>query len=173
MLNTSLLNQNNYAHVGSYPAHGGKDLIIPQRAELSDTMLVRWTIHQVAKDVDFTTLNSGLLISEIEVEGFGVLESQTFDIPPSKFNNKRVQLINLDLAVPQKLTFTTQNSGVLNSTLELYAYIGAEEQVYQTYHTEYMPTSNPSTIDPSVLTAALVAAAPVLAQQTADRKSVV
>jgi hypothetical protein len=168
MLNNSLLDPLNYIHVGSYPVRNGNDLILPPRAELSDTMLVRWMIHQLTKNTDFIQLGSGLLISEIEVQGFGVLESQTFDIPPSLFNTKRVQLINLDLAVPQKLTFSPQSSGVLNSTLEFYAYTGAEEQVYQTFHTEYMPSFNqPQSSDPAALTAAVVAAAPVLAQTIA------
>jgi hypothetical protein len=154
MLNNSLLDPLNYIHVGSYPVRNGNDLILPPRAELSDTMLVRWMIHQLTKTTDFIQLGSGLLISEIEVQGFGVLESQTFDIPPSLFNTKRVQLINLDLAVPQKLTFSPQTSGVLNSTLEFYAYTGAEEQVYQTFHTEYMPSNNPASVNTSDLTAA-------------------
>jgi hypothetical protein len=165
MLKNSLLNPLNYTHVGSYPVHRDKDLILPQRAELFDTMLIRWTINHLSKDINFDNLGSGLLISEIEIQGFGVIESQTFDIPPSNFQTKRVQLINLDLEVPQKLTFRSQSSGVLNSVLEFYAYTGEDEQVYQTFHTDYMPTNNPSSINPADLTAAVVAAVPAMAQQ--------
>jgi hypothetical protein len=165
MLNNSLLNPLNYTHVGSYPVHRDKDLILPQRAELFDTMLIRWTINHLSKDINFDNLGSGLLISEIEIQGFGVIESQTFDIPPSNFQIKRVQLINLDLEVPQKLTFKSQASGVLNSVLEFYAYTGQDEPVYQTFHTDYMPSNNPASVDPAALTAAFVAAVPVMAQQ--------
>ena len=118
MLNNSLLNPQNYTHVGSYPVQNRKDLILPQRAELFDTMMIWWTINHLSKDANFDNLGSGLLISEIEIQGYGVIESQTFDIPPSNFKTKRVQLINLDLEVPQKLTFRPQSSGVLNSILE-------------------------------------------------------
>ena len=167
MLNSSLLNPSNYAHVGSYPIPKSGELTIPARTELSDTMMIRWTINHLARNADFTQLGSGLLISEIWIDGYGVLESQTFDIPPSNFTTKRVQLVNLDLEVPQKLIFKSQSSDVLNSVLEFYAYVGKEETVYQTYHTEYMPTNNPSTFDPAALTAAVVAASPALAQATA------
>jgi hypothetical protein len=165
MLNNSLLNPQNYTHVGSYPVHRDKDLILPQRAELFDTMLIRWTISHLSKDTNFDNLGSGLLISEIEIQGFGVIESQTFDIPPSNFQTKRVQLINLDLEVPQKLTFRSQSSGVLNSVLEFYAYTGQDERVYNTFHTDYMPSNNPSSINPADLTAAFTAAVPAMAQQ--------
>jgi hypothetical protein len=164
MLNNSLLNPLNYTHVGSYPVHRDKDLILPQRAELFDTMLIRWTINHLSKDIIFDNLGSGLLISEIEIQGFGVIESQTFDIPPSNFQTKRVQLINLDLEVPQKLTFRSQ-SGVLNSILEFYAYTGQDEQVYQTFHTDYMPSNNPASIDTAAMTAAVIAAVPTMAAQ--------
>jgi hypothetical protein len=165
MLNNSLLNPQNYTHVGSYPVHRDKDLILPQRAELFDTMLIRWTISHLSKDTNFDNLGSGLLISEIEIQGFGVIESQTFDIPPSNFQTKRVQLINLDLEVPQKLTFRSQSSGVLNSVLEFYAYTGQDEQVYQTFHTDYMPSNNPASIDTAAMTAAVIAAVPTMAAQ--------
>jgi hypothetical protein len=165
MLNNSLLNPLNYTYVGSYPVHRDKDLILPQRAELFDTMLIRWTINHLSKDINFDNLGSGLLISEIEIQGFGVIESQTFDIPPSNFQIKRIQLINLDLEVPQKLTFRSQASGVLNSVLEFYAYTGQDEPVYQTFHTDYMPSNNPASVDPAALTAAFVAAVPVMAAQ--------
>lgn len=158
MLNLSLLNPQNYAHVGSYIVPIGKDLILPQRVELSDTMMIRWTINHLAKDVDFLQLDSGLLISEIEIMGYGIIESATFDIPPSNFQNKRVQLVNLDLQVPQKLTFRSPSTSILNSVLEFYAYTGEEEQVYNTYHTDYMPANNPVSINTSDLTAAFTQA---------------
>jgi hypothetical protein len=154
MLNLSLLDPQNYAHVGSYIVPVGKDLILPQRAELSDTIMIRWTINHLAKDVDFLQLGSGLLISEIEIMGYGIIESATFDIPPSNFQNKRVQLINLSLEVPQKLTFRSPSTSILNSVLEFYAYTGEEEQVYNTYHTDYMPSNNPVNINTGDLTTA-------------------
>jgi hypothetical protein len=165
MLNNSLLNPLNYTHIGSYPVHRDKDLILPQRAELFDMMLIRWTINHLSKDINFDNLGSGLLISEIEIQGFGIIESQTFDIPPSNFKTKRVQLINLDLEVPQKLTFRSQSNGVLNSVLEFYAYTGQDEQVYQTFHTDYMPSNNPASIDTAAMTAAVIAAVPTMAAQ--------
>jgi hypothetical protein len=158
MLNLSLLDPQNYAHVGSYIVPVGKDLILPQRAELSDTMMIRWTINHLAKDVDFLQLDSGLLISEIEIMGYGIIESATFDIPPSNLKNKRVQLINLSLEVPQKLTFRSPSTSILNSVLEFYAYTGEEEQVYNTYHTDYMPSNNPVNINTGDLTTAFSAA---------------
>jgi hypothetical protein len=166
MLNLSLLDPQNYAHVGSYIVPVGKDLILPQRVELSDTMMIRWTINHLAKDVDFLQLGSGLLISEIEIMGYGIIESATFDIPPSNFQTKRVQLINLDLQVPQKLTFRSPSTSILNSVLEFYAYTGEEEQVYNTYHTDYMPSNNPVNINTGDLTTAFSAA---LASNTATQ----
>ncbi len=158
MLNLSLLDPQNYAHVGSYIVPIGKDLILPPRVELSDTMMIRWTIKHLAKDVDFLQLDSGLLISEIEIMGYGIIESATFDIPPSNLKNKRVQLVNLDLQVPQRLMFRSPSVGVLNSVLEFYAYTGEDEQVYNTYHTDYMPSNNPASISTSDLTAAFTQA---------------
>jgi hypothetical protein len=159
MIDLQHLDPLNYTHIGSFivPANG-KDLIIPNHVELAQTMLIRWQVNQVAKGLDLNSIEPGLLISEIEIPSFGVIESSTFDIIPSNFKSKRIQLVQLNLDLPQKLTFQQSSIGVTNSILEFYAYTGIEAQIYTDRQSNYMPSNNPVIIDPTELANAIATA---------------
>lgn len=159
MLDLQHLNPLNYSHVGSFivPVNG-KDLIIPSQTDITETMLIRWQVNQVGKGLDLNSIEAGLLISEIEIPSFGVIESSTFDIAASTFKSKRIQLVQLNLDLPQKLTFRMPSVGITNSILEFYAYTGTESQIYIDRESNYMPSSNPVIIDPTELANAIATA---------------
>jgi hypothetical protein len=169
MLDRHLLNPVNYSHVGAFNIpNNGKDLLIPPRTNLAPTMLVRWQINQMVRGGDISQVSHAQLISEIEVHGYGVLESSTFDIPPSDFKTKRIQIVHLNLELPQKISFRIPPDGILNSIIEFYAYTREEPEIYTPHESDYMPSSNPINFDSSTITNAFVAAAPALSQQIAS-----
>lgn len=141
------LNPANYRSVGSFIVTSGKDCPIPARIELSDTMLIRWQVNQMVRGYDLSQIDDGLLVSEVEIKGFGIVRSQGFTIPASDRRVKRVEIVELDLSLPQTLSFRPPAVGVSNSTLEMYAYIGDDLDLFD----ERMPTNNPAVFDPSLI----------------------
>jgi hypothetical protein len=114
------LDSNSYTFAGGFPVPSGKDLIIPDSLQLSQTMLVKWQIRQLAKGGSIDQIPPATLSAVLEIPGLGELDSDEHQIKASIQGHDRVQIISLDPTLPYKLTFSQTSELVTNSVLEFY-----------------------------------------------------
>lgn len=116
----AFLDPNTYTFVGSFTVQSKKDLIIPKSLILSQTMLVKWQIRNLAKGATIDQIPPAILSSSLEIAGLGILEGDDYQIVPSIQGRDRVQLITLDPSLPHKLVLNQVSDLVTNSVLEIY-----------------------------------------------------
>jgi hypothetical protein len=119
-MNQEYLDFNSYTFAGGFPVPSGKDLIIPESIELSQTMLVKWQIRQLVKGGSIDQIAPATLSAVLEIPGLGELDSDEYQIKASIQGTDRVQIISLDPTLPYKLTFSQNSELVTNSVLEFY-----------------------------------------------------
>jgi hypothetical protein len=161
-MNQAYLDPNSYTFTGGFTTSAGKDFIVPESLERSQTMLVRWDIRQLAKGATIDQIEPATLTAVLEIPGFGELDPIEFLIMPSIQARKRVQIISLDPALPYKITLSQIDPLVTNSVLEFY-----------TSDITMSTTTNPANMDVSAITTAIMAsgAAQVAATQSASQTS--
>jgi hypothetical protein len=159
-----IVNPSNYTLLATLPISGNKGVTIPKSVNLSGALLFRWSILQVERGVNIEGLNDGLLIAEVEIQGLGILSSESNFIPPSIQKVKRVNLFALSNPELAKVKFYP-SQGVANSILEIYSFDDAATNLDPNNY--IMPSNNPSGVDPSALTAAILAAVPQQSAQIA------
>lgn len=134
-------------------------------------------------EANFTALNSSLLLikwhvlfptrdRKLRYEGEIIIETHTplGNLPETKqtliqsMDSKLIQFLNVPLVdnLPYDLTFAN-GEFVTKSQLTVWEFIPYLNFAINTNY--YMPSNNPSSVDPAVLTAAFTAAAPAMAQQ--------
>jgi hypothetical protein len=115
------LDPNSYTFAGGFPIQRNRDLILPADLPLTQTMLVRWTVRQMARGVTLADIPPALISTTLEIPGFGVLNTSDLEVFPSGDSIFRVALINLDPSLPHKIKFHEVDGDlVTNSILELY-----------------------------------------------------
>jgi hypothetical protein len=114
------LDPNSYIFVGGFTVQNKRDLIVPESLALSQTMLIKWQIRNLAKGATIDQLAPATLSAVLEIPGMGQLEAVTFSVSPSQQGRDRVQLISLDPTLPYKITFSDVSDLVANSVLEFY-----------------------------------------------------
>jgi hypothetical protein len=119
-MNQAYLDPNSYTFAGGFTVSKGKDLVIPESLVLSQTMLVKWQIRNLAKGGTIDQIPPATLSASLEIAGLGVLEADDYQIAPSQQGRDRVQLITLDPSLPHKFLFHQVSDLVLNSVLEFY-----------------------------------------------------
>jgi alpha-D-ribose 1-methylphosphonate 5-triphosphate diphosphatase PhnM len=119
-MNQEYLDFNSYTLAGRYPVPSGKDLIIPDSFERTQTMLVKWQIRQLAKGGSIDLIPPATLSAVLEIPGLGELDTDEYQIKASIQGRDRVQIITLDPSLPYKLTLSEIDSSVTNSVLEFY-----------------------------------------------------
>jgi hypothetical protein len=119
-MNSGFLDFNSYTFAGGFTVQKNRDLIIPDSLVLSQTMLVKWQIRNLAKGVVITQIPPAILSSSLEIPGLGVLEGDDYQIVASQTGRDRVQLITLDPSLPHKLVLSGVTELVTNSVLEFY-----------------------------------------------------
>jgi hypothetical protein len=119
-MNQAYLDPNSYTFAGGFTVSAGKDSVIPESLERSQTMLVRWDIRQLAKGATIESISPATLTAVLEIPGFGEFDTISYQISPSNQGKKRVQIIALDPTLPYKLTFSQIDGSVTNSVLEFY-----------------------------------------------------
>jgi hypothetical protein len=158
------LDPNSYTFAGAFTVQNKRDLTIPESLVLSQTMLVKWQIRNLAKGVTIDQIPPALLSSSLEISGLGVLDGEDHQISASQQGRDRVQLITLDPSLPHKLLFHQVSDLVTNSVIEFYTSdLGISENM--------STTSNPINFDVSAITNAISAgtAAQVGAIQAANK----
>jgi hypothetical protein len=160
------LDPSNYTFTGGFPISRNRDLILPTNLPLAHTMLVRWSVRQMAQGVTIKDIPPAILSSTLEIKGFGVLNADEYPIIPSIQGQEKVQIISVDPTLPHEIKFTQVSNLVTNSVLELYAYTGLEPNNinHQSNYLPNMGVNNPASTDPAALQAAIVAAIPQMAQ---------
>jgi hypothetical protein len=160
------LDPSNYTFTGGFPISRNRDLILPTNLPLAHTMLVRWSVRQMAQGVTIKDIPPAILSSTLEIKGFGVLNADEYPIIPSIQGQEKVQIISVDPTLPHEIKFTQVSNLVTNSVLELYAYTGLEPDniSHQSNYLPNMGVNNPASTDPAALQAAIVAAIPQMAQ---------
>jgi hypothetical protein len=119
-MNQAYLDPNSYTFVGGFTVSKSKDLVIPESLQISQTMLIKWQIRNLAKGATIDQIPPATLSAVLEIPGMGQLEAITFSVSPSQQGRDRVQLISLDPTLPYKITFSEVDDLVLNSVLEFY-----------------------------------------------------
>lgn len=119
-MNLGFLDFNSYTFSGGVNVKIGKDLIIQNSFELSQTMLIKWQIRQLAKGATIDRIPAATFSAVLEIPGLGHLRPTTYQIDPSIQGNERVQIISLDPTLPYKFTFSQTSELVTNSVLEFY-----------------------------------------------------
>jgi hypothetical protein len=158
------LDPSSYTFVGGFTVQNKRDLTIPESLVLSQTMLVKWQIRNLAKGVTIDRIPPAYLSSSLEIPGLGVLDGEDYQIVASQQGRDRVQLITLDPSLPHKFLFHQVSDLVTNSVLEFYTSdLGISENM--------STTSNPINFDLSAVTNAIAAgtAAQVAATQAATQ----
>jgi hypothetical protein len=158
------LDPNSYTFAGGFTVQNKRDLTIPESLVLSQTMLVRWQIRNLAKGATIDQIPPAILSSSLEILGLGELGGEDYDILASQEGRKRVQIINIDPSLPHKLLFHQVSDLVTNSVIEFYTSdLGISENM--------STTSNPINFDVSAITNAISAgtAAQVGAIQAANK----
>lgn len=115
------LDFNTYTFVGGFTVQRGKDLIIPDSLVLSQTMLVKWQIRQLAKGVTIDQIPSAILSASLEIPGLGVLNHTDTEISASQLGKDVVQLWTIDPSLPYRIKFSGVSDLVTNSVLEFYS----------------------------------------------------
>lgn len=155
------LDPNTYTFAGGLPVKSGRDLIIPDSIVLSQTMLIKWQIRNLAKGATIEQIPPATLSAVLEIPGMGVLDRSDAQILASQQGKDVVQLWTIDPSLPYKITFSDVSDLVTNSVLEFYSSSLSMATI-----------NNPSgdNIDLSAVTAAIAAgsAAQVAAIQTAQ-----
>jgi hypothetical protein len=114
------LDPNSYIFVGGFTVQNKRDLIVPESLALSQTMLIKWQVRNLAKGATIEQIPPATLSAVLEIPGMGQLEAVTFSVSPSQQGRDRVQLISLDPTLPYKITFSDVSELVTNSVLEFY-----------------------------------------------------
>ena len=156
-MNQAYLDPNNYTFAGSTTVRSGRDLTIPDSILLSQTMLIKWQIRNLAKGATIEQIPPATLTAILEIPGMGVLDRSDAQISPSQQGKDVVQIWTIDPSLPYKITFSGASDLVTNSILEFYS--SSIEEDYQ-----YMGVSNPASIDPAAFQAALTGNNEALAQ---------
>lgn len=115
------LDFNTYTFVGGFTVQRGKDLIIPDSLVLSQTMLVKWQIRQLAKGVTIDQIPPAILSASLEIPGLGVLNHTDTEISASQLGKDVVQLWTIDPSLPYRIKFSEVSDLVTNSVLEFYS----------------------------------------------------
>jgi hypothetical protein len=158
------LDPKSYTFAGGFTVQNKRDLTIPESLVLSQTMLVKWQIRNLAKGVTIDQIPPAYLSSSLEIPGLGVLDGVDHQISASQQGRDRVQLITLDPSLPHKFLFHQVSDLVTNSVLEFYTSdLGITENM--------STTSNPINLDFSAVTNAMAAstAAQVAAIQSTNK----
>jgi hypothetical protein len=119
-MSQAYLDPNSYIFAGGFPVSKGKDLVVPESLEKSQTMLVRWDIRQMTKGGTIDQISPATLTAVLEIPGLGEFETISYQIVPSNQGAKRVQIISLDPTLPYKITLSQIDQSVTNSVLEFY-----------------------------------------------------
>ena len=119
-MNQAYLDPNNYTFIGGFTVSNGKDLIVPESLERSQTMLIRWQIRQLVKGANIDQISPAALSAVLEIPGLGQIDDVQYRVAPSMQGRDRVQLISLDPSMPYKITFSQIDPLVTNSVLEFY-----------------------------------------------------
>jgi hypothetical protein len=145
-MSLGFLDFNSYTFVGGFTVQRGKDLIIPDSLVLSQTMLVKWQIRQLAKGVTIDQIPPAILSASLEIQGLGTLNHDEHQIIASQQGQDVVQLWTIDPSLPHLLKFSQVSDLVTNSVLEFYS-----------SNLSMAVTNNPSntTVDLSAVTAAI------------------
>jgi hypothetical protein len=161
----TILNPTNYTLIATLPVSRSQEITIPQAIDLSGALLLRWSVLQTERGVSGEGVEDGLLISEVEIQGLGILSSESHSVPPSTQKLKRVSLFALANPQGSKVKFYP-SQGVTNSVLEIYSFI--DDEITDNSDNYPMPSNNPSaSVDPAILTAAILAAVPQQSAQIA------
>ncbi|WP_309736731.1 hypothetical protein [Chamaesiphon sp. OTE_75_metabat_556] len=158
------LDPSSYTFAKGFTVQNKRDLTIPESLVLSQTMLVKWQIRNLAKGVTIDQIPPAILSSSLEIPGLGVLDGEDYQISASQQGRDRVQLITLDPSLPHKFLFTEVSDLVTNSVLEFYTSdLGISANM--------STTSNPINFDLSAIANAISAgtAAQVGAIQAANK----
>jgi hypothetical protein len=114
------LDPSSYTFEKGFTVQNKRDLTIPESLVLSQTMLVKWQIRNLAKGVTIDQIPPAYLSSSLEIPGLGVLDGVDHQISASQQGRDRVQLITLDPSLPHKFLFHQVSDLVTNSVLEFY-----------------------------------------------------
>lgn len=120
-MNLGFLDFNSYIFAGGFTVQKNRDLIIPDSLVLSQTMLVKWQIRNLAKGATIEQIPPAILSSSLEIPGLGILEGDDYPIIASQTGRDRVQIVTLDPSLPHKLVFSQVSDLVTNSVLEFYS----------------------------------------------------
>jgi hypothetical protein len=119
-MNQAYLDPNSYTFAGGFTVSTGKDLVIHESLQRSQTMLIKWQIRQLAKGATIDRIPAATFSAVLEIPGLGHLRPTTYQIDPSIQGDERVQIISLDPTLPYKFTFSQTSELVTNSVLEFY-----------------------------------------------------
>lgn len=142
------LDFNSYTFAGGFTVQRGRDLIIPESLVLSQTMLVKWQIRQLAKGVTIDQIPPAVLSASLEIQGLGVLNHADHQILPSQQGRDIVQLLTIDPSLPHQLKFSQVSDLVTNSVLEFYSSSVPE---FYSSNLSMSTTNNPAIIDPTCM----------------------
>jgi hypothetical protein len=158
------LDPNSYTFAKGFTVKNKRDLPIPESFVLSQIMLVKWQIRNLAKGVTIDQIPPAILSSSLEIPGLGVLDGEDYQISASQQGRDRVQLITLDPSLPYKFLFHEVSDLVTNSVIEFYT---SDLGITANMST----TSNPINLDFSAATNAMAAntAAQVAAIQSNNK----
>lgn len=120
-MNQAYLDPNSYTFAGGFTVSKGKDLVVPESLERSQTMLVKWQIRNLAKGATIDQIFPATLSAVLEIPGLGQITAVDYQITPSMQGRDRVQTISLDPQFPYKITLTQIDPSVTNSILEFYS----------------------------------------------------